>query len=58
MLMKWILIFLIIVLIAAITGFTGITASKLILDIARAIFGIFLVLFVVTVFIHISGNKG
>lgn len=57
MLMNWIRIFLIIVLVAAVMGFTGITASKLILDMARGIFGVFLVLFVITVFAHISCSK-
>ena len=57
MLMNWIRIFLIIVLVAAIMGFTGVTASKLVLDIARGIFGVFLVLFVITIFVYISSGK-
>jgi uncharacterized membrane protein YtjA (UPF0391 family) len=56
MLMKWILIFLTVVIITLIIGFTGIATQPL-LGIARTIFTIFLVLFVVTVFIHISSGK-
>ncbi len=57
MLMKWIRIFLIAVIITAVLGFTGITTAQPFLDIDRALFGIFLVIFVVTVFIHISRDK-
>ncbi len=57
MLMKWILVFLIAVIIAAILGFTGITVQP-VLGIARVIFCVFLVLFVVTVFISIAKDKG
>jgi len=57
MLIKWIRILLFIVIIFAILGFTGITTAQPFLEIVRAIFGIFLVIFVVTVFIHISRDK-
>lgn len=52
MLMRLILGFLIVVIITAVIGFTGIAVQPL-LGFARLIFCIFLVLFVVTVFIYI-----
>ncbi len=56
MLMKWILIFLTVLIITAVIGFTGI-ATQPVLGIARITFTVFLVLFVITVFIHISNDK-
>jgi uncharacterized membrane protein YtjA (UPF0391 family) len=55
-LIKWILVFLAIVLITAIIGFTGIAVQP-ILGIARTIFVIFLILFIITVFIHICNDR-
>ena len=57
MLIKWIRILLLIVIIAAVLGFMGITTAQPFLDIVRGIFAVFLVIFVVTVFIHISRDK-
>jgi uncharacterized membrane protein YtjA (UPF0391 family) len=57
MLLKWIRILLLIVILLAVIGFTGITTAQPFLEIVRAIFGVFLVIFVVTVFIYISRDK-
>lgn len=57
MLIKWIRVLLFIVIIFAIIGFTGITTAQPFLDVVRAIFCVLLVIFVVTVFIHISRDK-
>jgi uncharacterized membrane protein YtjA (UPF0391 family) len=57
MLIKWIRILLFIVIIFAVLGFTGITTAEPFLEIVRTIFCVFLVIFVVTVFIHISRDK-
>ncbi|MCD6045954.1 MAG: hypothetical protein K0R48_1117 [Gammaproteobacteria bacterium] len=57
MLMKWIRILLLIVILTAVIGFTGMTTAQPFLNIVRGIFAVFLVIFVVTVFVHISRDK-
>jgi uncharacterized membrane protein YtjA (UPF0391 family) len=55
MMLKWSVIFLVIAIIAALLGFTGIAAGAA--TIAKFIFGIFLVLFLVTLLLGSSFFK-
>ena len=56
-LLKWALIFLVVSLIAAPFGFTGISAASA--DIARVLFFIFLVIFVVLLVLGLmAGRRG
>src|SRR4029078_9740676 len=56
-LLKWALIFLVVSLIAALFGFTGISAASA--DIARVLFFIFLVIFVVLLVLGLmAGRRG
>lgn len=56
-LLKWALIFLVVSLIAALFGFTGISAASA--DIARVLFFIFLVIFVVLLILGLmAGSQG
>jgi uncharacterized membrane protein YtjA (UPF0391 family) len=48
--LRWALIFLVIALIAAVLGFGGIAAAAA--DIGRFLFGLFLILFIVSLIIH------
>jgi uncharacterized membrane protein YtjA (UPF0391 family) len=47
----WTLVFLVVALVAGLLGFTGIAAASA--GIARVLFGIFLLLFVVSLVIHL-----
>lgn len=49
--LRWILIFLVVAIAAAVFGFTGIAGAAT--DIARTLFFIFLVLLVVSAIIHV-----
>jgi uncharacterized membrane protein YtjA (UPF0391 family) len=53
--LKWAVIFLIIALVAALFGFTGIASASA--GIAKILFGIFLVLFLAAVFIGLVVGK-
>lgn len=53
--LQWALTFLVIALIAAVFGFTGIAALSV--DLAKIVFGVFLVLFIVTAIMHIARGK-
>ena len=56
MFLRWALIFLVVALLAALFGFGGIAAESM--GIARILFFIFLVLFIVTLIYHlISGGR-
>jgi uncharacterized membrane protein YtjA (UPF0391 family) len=53
--LRWAVIFLIIALVAAVFGFTDIAAASA--DIAKILFGIFLVLFLGAVFIGLMAGR-
>jgi uncharacterized membrane protein YtjA (UPF0391 family) len=53
--LRWAVIFLIIALVAAVFGFTDIAAASA--DIAKILFGIFLVLFLGAVFIGLLAGR-
>jgi uncharacterized membrane protein YtjA (UPF0391 family) len=53
--LRWAVIFLIIALVAAVFGFTDIAAASA--DIAKILFGIFLVLFLAAVFIGVLAGR-
>lgn len=53
--LQWALTFLVIALVAAVFGFTGIAALSV--DLAKIIFGVFLVLFIVTAIMHLARGK-
>jgi uncharacterized membrane protein YtjA (UPF0391 family) len=53
--LNWAVTFLIIALIAAFLGFTGIVAVSV--ELARILFGVFIVLFIITTLAHIFGSK-
>jgi uncharacterized membrane protein YtjA (UPF0391 family) len=53
--LKWAVIFLVIALVAALFGFTGIASASA--GIAKILFGIFLVLFLAAVFIGLVVGK-
>jgi len=50
--LTWVVIFLIIALVAAIFGFGGIVDAAV--DIAKIIFFIFIVLFIISLFVHVG----
>ena len=54
-LLKWAFFFLIVSLVAALFGFTGISAATA--DVARILFFIFLVLFVVGALVGLAGRS-
>lgn len=53
--LQWALTFLVIALVAAVFGFGGIAALSI--DLAKVIFGVFLVLFLVTALIYLVRGK-
>jgi uncharacterized membrane protein YtjA (UPF0391 family) len=53
--LQWALTFLVIALLAAVLGFGGIAAMSV--ELARIVFGVFLVLFVVTAVVHLLQGK-
>jgi uncharacterized membrane protein YtjA (UPF0391 family) len=55
MLLKWTLVFLIIALVAGILGFTGLSATAA--GIGRLLFGIFLVLFLVSLILGLIRGR-
>jgi uncharacterized membrane protein YtjA (UPF0391 family) len=55
--LRWALIFLVVALVAALFGFGGLYAAAM--DIARILFFVFIVLFVISLIVHlVSGRKG
>jgi uncharacterized membrane protein YtjA (UPF0391 family) len=54
--LRWALIFLVIALIAAALGFTGIYAAAA--GIAKILFYIFVILFVVSLIMHLARGRG
>jgi len=54
--LRWILTFLLLALIAGALGFTGIAGASI--AIAQTLFYIFLILFVVALIVHISRGSG
>ena len=54
--LRWAIIFLVIALVAAIFGFSGIAAFSV--DAARLLFVVFIVLFVITALMHVLKGKG
>jgi uncharacterized membrane protein YtjA (UPF0391 family) len=55
MILRWVLIFLLIAICSAVWGFTGIIPVGI--NIARTVFGVSIVIFVVLLFIHVSNEK-
>lgn len=53
--LSWVLIFLILSIIAGIFGFTGIAVASA--EIAKIIFFVFLIMFVVTLILHLVGRS-
>lgn len=53
--LRWAITFLVLALIAALFGFTGVAVLSI--EMARLLFGIFIVLFLVTAVLHIFGGK-
>lgn len=53
--LQWALTFLVVALIAAIFGFTGIAAISM--ELARIVFGVFLVLFVITSLVYLVRGR-
>ena len=53
--LQWALTFLVIALVAAIFGFGGIAAVSV--ELARIIFGVFLVLFIVSAIVYLVGGR-
>jgi uncharacterized membrane protein YtjA (UPF0391 family) len=53
--LHWAMTFLVIALIAAVLGFGGVAAISI--EMARIVFGVFIVLFIVTAIIHVLGGK-
>jgi len=53
--LNWAVTFLIIALIAAFFGFAGIVAVSV--ELARILFGVFIILFIITTLAHIFGSK-
>jgi uncharacterized membrane protein YtjA (UPF0391 family) len=49
--LRWVVIFLIVALIAGVLGFSGVTIVSV--EIARTIFEIFIVLFIVSLILHL-----
>jgi uncharacterized membrane protein YtjA (UPF0391 family) len=54
--LHWAITFLLIALIAALFGFGGLAAVSV--EAARIIFGVFLIMFLVTAVLHVSKGKG
>ncbi len=55
MILRWVLVFLLIAILSAVWGFTGIIPVGI--NTARAVFGVSIVIFVVLLFIHVSNEK-
>lgn len=53
--LQWALTFLVIALIAAFLGFTGIAAISM--DLARILFGVFIILFIITAIMYLVRGK-
>ena len=53
--LQWALTFLVIALLAAVLGFGGIAAMSV--ELARIVFGVFIILFVVTAVMHLLQGK-
>lgn len=54
--LRWAIIFFIVAIIAAILGFGNIAGAAT--DIAKILFFVFLVIFLVSVVLHLAGGKG
>ncbi len=54
--LRWAVIFFLVAIVAAIFGFGNISAAAT--DIARILFFVFLVIFLVTLLMHLMGGKG
>lgn len=54
--LRYAITFLVIALIAAVLGFGGIAAVSM--EIARIVFGVFIVLFLIATVAHLLGGKG
>lgn len=53
--LQWALTFLVVALIAAVLGFGGVAAISM--DLARILFGIFIVLFLITAIVYLVRGK-
>lgn len=54
--LRWAIIFFLIAIVAALFGFGGIAAAAV--DVARILFFVFVVLFVLTLFVHLVRGRG
>lgn len=54
--LRWALIFLVVALVAAVLGFTAIAGAAI--DVAKILFYVFLVLFVVSLIMHMVRGRG
>ena len=54
--LRWALIFLVVALVAAVLGFTSITGAAI--DVAKSLFWIFAVLFVISLVMHMVRGRG
>ena len=54
--LRWALIFLVVALVAAVLGFTSITGAAI--DVAKILFWIFAVLFVISLVMHMVRGRG
>lgn len=54
--LRWAVIFFLVAIVAAIFGFGNISAAAT--DIARILFFVFIVIFLVTLIMHLMGGKG
>lgn len=54
--LRWAVIFLLVAIVAAIFGFGNISAAAT--DIARILFFVFIVIFLITLISHLMGGKG
>ena len=54
--LNWVILFFVFALVAGLLGFTGIEIMSL--EVARILFIIFLVLFVVSLIMHLVGGRG